>query len=292
MPTPPPHVPPPPPRDREPLDALHRAGDLGRALPRLLRRRRRLLRPLGRRRLRDASASAIAAITVLALVGIVVAGVLAWRQWGFGTGDPPHDDRHPQRPPALPGLRDAAPLRASASSRSSTGAAGRSSSRTAGHEAAAAPRRPRRCWRWSGAARCSAPPTPRHRASFAAHMLAHMGVVARRRAAARARPPGAAPVLLGPVGGERSSSSSLVWGWHAPALRALADGSLARHARSSRRASSPPGCCSGAPASRAGGLAGAVGPALHLDAHDAARRAARARAAAALRRQRRSPASA
>ena len=35
---------------------------------------------------------ALAAITVLALGGIVFAGVLAWRQWGFGTGDPPHDD--------------------------------------------------------------------------------------------------------------------------------------------------------------------------------------------------------
>jgi hypothetical protein len=34
----------------------------------------------------------LAAITVLALGGIVFAGVLAWRQWGFGTGDPPHDD--------------------------------------------------------------------------------------------------------------------------------------------------------------------------------------------------------
>jgi hypothetical protein len=34
----------------------------------------------------------LAAITVLALGSIFVAGVLAWRQWGFGTGDPPHDD--------------------------------------------------------------------------------------------------------------------------------------------------------------------------------------------------------
>ena len=33
----------------------------------------------------------IAGATVLALGGIVVAGLLAWRQWGFGTGDPPHD---------------------------------------------------------------------------------------------------------------------------------------------------------------------------------------------------------
>ena len=34
----------------------------------------------------------IAGVTVLALGGIVVAGLLAWRQWGFGTGDPPHDE--------------------------------------------------------------------------------------------------------------------------------------------------------------------------------------------------------
>ena len=34
----------------------------------------------------------LGAITVLALGGIAFAGVLAWRQWGFGTGDPPHDD--------------------------------------------------------------------------------------------------------------------------------------------------------------------------------------------------------
>lgn len=35
---------------------------------------------------------AIALVTVLSLAMIVVAAVLAWRQWGFGTGDPPHDD--------------------------------------------------------------------------------------------------------------------------------------------------------------------------------------------------------
>jgi hypothetical protein len=33
----------------------------------------------------------IAGATALALAGIVLAGALAWRQWGFGTGDPPHD---------------------------------------------------------------------------------------------------------------------------------------------------------------------------------------------------------
>lgn len=34
----------------------------------------------------------IAALTVLSLGMIVLAAVLAWRQWGFGTGDPPHDE--------------------------------------------------------------------------------------------------------------------------------------------------------------------------------------------------------
>jgi hypothetical protein len=35
---------------------------------------------------------AIAAATVLSLALIVVSAILAWRQWGFGAGDPPHDD--------------------------------------------------------------------------------------------------------------------------------------------------------------------------------------------------------
>lgn len=34
----------------------------------------------------------IAAVTALALAMIVLSAALAWRQWGFGTGDPPHDD--------------------------------------------------------------------------------------------------------------------------------------------------------------------------------------------------------
>lgn len=34
---------------------------------------------------------AIGAITALALALIVLSAALAWRQWGFGTGDPPHD---------------------------------------------------------------------------------------------------------------------------------------------------------------------------------------------------------
>jgi len=35
---------------------------------------------------------AIAAVTVLSLATIVLSAALAWRQWGFGAGDPPHDD--------------------------------------------------------------------------------------------------------------------------------------------------------------------------------------------------------
>lgn len=30
-------------------------------------------------------------ITLLALAGIALSAWLAWRQWGFGSGDPPHD---------------------------------------------------------------------------------------------------------------------------------------------------------------------------------------------------------
>jgi hypothetical protein len=33
----------------------------------------------------------IGVVTALALLGILLSGILAWRQWGFGTGDPPHD---------------------------------------------------------------------------------------------------------------------------------------------------------------------------------------------------------
>lgn len=35
---------------------------------------------------------AIGVLTVLSLAVIVVSALLAWRQWGFGAGDPPHDD--------------------------------------------------------------------------------------------------------------------------------------------------------------------------------------------------------
>ena len=34
----------------------------------------------------------VGAATVVALALIVVAAFLAWRQWGFGTEDPPHDE--------------------------------------------------------------------------------------------------------------------------------------------------------------------------------------------------------
>lgn len=36
--------------------------------------------------------AAICAVTVLSLAMIALSAALAWRQWGFGTGDPPHDD--------------------------------------------------------------------------------------------------------------------------------------------------------------------------------------------------------
>jgi hypothetical protein len=35
---------------------------------------------------------ALGAVTVLALAVIVLSAWLAWRQWGFGAGDPPHDE--------------------------------------------------------------------------------------------------------------------------------------------------------------------------------------------------------
>ncbi|MCJ8056776.1 hypothetical protein GB928_027290 [Shinella curvata] len=31
-------------------------------------------------------------VTVAALAGIALSAYLAWRQWGFGSGDPPHDE--------------------------------------------------------------------------------------------------------------------------------------------------------------------------------------------------------
>jgi len=35
---------------------------------------------------------AIGLATLLALAMILLSAALAWRQWGFGAGDPPHDD--------------------------------------------------------------------------------------------------------------------------------------------------------------------------------------------------------
>lgn len=35
---------------------------------------------------------ALGAFTLVALAAIVLSAWLAWRQWGFGSGDPPHDD--------------------------------------------------------------------------------------------------------------------------------------------------------------------------------------------------------
>lgn len=35
---------------------------------------------------------AIAALTALSLAMIMLSSILAWRQWGFGAGDPPHDE--------------------------------------------------------------------------------------------------------------------------------------------------------------------------------------------------------
>lgn len=35
--------------------------------------------------------SGIGIVTAVALLGILASGWLAWRQWGFGTADPPHD---------------------------------------------------------------------------------------------------------------------------------------------------------------------------------------------------------
>jgi hypothetical protein len=43
----------------------------------------------------DAVRLGIAGATILALAIITLSAWLAWRQWGFGTDDPPHD--HPTR---------------------------------------------------------------------------------------------------------------------------------------------------------------------------------------------------
>ncbi|MGE0213458.1 MAG: hypothetical protein AB7S41_17345 [Parvibaculaceae bacterium] len=40
----------------------------------------------------DMVRTAIGVVTLLALLLILLSAWLAWRQWGFGTEDPPHDD--------------------------------------------------------------------------------------------------------------------------------------------------------------------------------------------------------
>lgn len=40
----------------------------------------------------EAMRFALGAVTLVALAGIVLSAYLAWRQWGFGSGDPPHDE--------------------------------------------------------------------------------------------------------------------------------------------------------------------------------------------------------
>jgi hypothetical protein len=40
----------------------------------------------------DALRAGIAAVTIVALSLILLSAWLAWRQWGFGAHDPPHDD--------------------------------------------------------------------------------------------------------------------------------------------------------------------------------------------------------
>jgi hypothetical protein len=40
----------------------------------------------------DVMRFALGAVTIAALASIVVSAYLAWRQWGFGSGDPPHDE--------------------------------------------------------------------------------------------------------------------------------------------------------------------------------------------------------
>jgi hypothetical protein len=40
----------------------------------------------------DAIRIGIAVVTLLALMLIALSAWLAWRQWGFGASDPPHDD--------------------------------------------------------------------------------------------------------------------------------------------------------------------------------------------------------
>ena len=40
----------------------------------------------------EAMRFALGVVTLIALSGIILSAYLAWRQWGFGSGDPPHDE--------------------------------------------------------------------------------------------------------------------------------------------------------------------------------------------------------
>ena len=47
---------------------------------------------------------ALGGVTLLALAMIVLSAYLAWRQWGFGSGDPPHDQPTPLDRRRFPGF--------------------------------------------------------------------------------------------------------------------------------------------------------------------------------------------
>ena len=94
------------------------------------------------------------------------------------------------------------------------------------------------------------------RASFAAHMIAHMGVVAVAAPLLALGLP-AAPALLAPAAATLLEFV-LVWGWHAPALRAAAASSLPA-AVIEQASFLAAGFLLWHACLRAGGLAGAVG---------------------------------
>ena len=184
----------------------------------------------------------IAAATLAAIAMIVLSAWLAWRQWGFGTYDPPHDDPTPQDRTRfqgfatllLSGLSFVAVLYVALPVLFIDGCASmRHASLFLGLFMLALV--------WLG-------PLSRMASSFAAHMLAHMGVVAI-----------AAPLIaIGiSVTGARRTAATLasalaslvelvvVWGWHAPAARF---GRRARPSAPSEQASFLlPGCSSGCP---------------------------------------------
>jgi putative membrane protein len=102
------------------------------------------------------------------------------------------------------------------------------------------------------------------RASFAAHMIAHMGVVAVAAPLLALSLPGAA-ILLGPATATLVEFL-LVWGWHAPALRAAAENTLTA-AVAEQASFLLAGFLLWHACLRTGGLAGAVGllfTAMHM----------------------------